>query len=296
MKKVVIAGGTGFIGSYLSKRFEESGYKVLIVSRQEGHVSWLPADLKNAVDGAELVVNLAGKSINCRHTKANKRALLESRIHTTLLIGKAIECAENPPKLWINASASGVYKPSKEMPMTEINYLIANDFLSELVQQWEKVFFDFQLSKTRRIALRTSVVLGKNDGALQPLLRLTRLGFGGKLADGNQMFSWIHIEDYFQVILFLLENPLMTGVCNCTSPSPLRNAQLMKSIRETLRIPFGIPAPAFAVTFGAAIVGIEPSLILNSSYLLPKYLIDNGFKFRFPQIEEALDQLVNFEN
>lgn len=294
MKKVVIAGGTGFIGSYLSKRFEESGYKVLIVSRQEGHVSWLPADLKNAFDGAELVVNLAGKSINCRHTKANKQALVESRIRTTLLIGKALESTENPPKLWINASASGVYKPSLKVPMTEANYLIANDFLSELVQQWENVFFDFQLTKTRRIALRTSVVLGKNDGALQPLLRLTRLGFGGKLADGNQMFSWIHIEDYFRVIVFLLENPSMSGICNCTSPSPVRNSQLMKSIRKTVRMPFGIPAPTFVVKLGAAFIGIESSLILNSSYVFPKYLIDYGFTFRFPQIEEALDQLVTY--
>ena len=293
MKKVVIAGGTGFIGSYLAIRFLQLGYKVVIVSRQSGHTSWRPKDLRNALEDAELVINLAGKSINCRHTKKNRQILIESRTNPTTWIGNAIVACENPPKLWINASASGVYQPSKFHPMTEERADFASDFVAELVLHWENVFLGFHLPQTRQIALRTSVVLGRDNGALKPLAFLCRCGLGGKLGDGKQMFSWIHMEDYFRTVLFLMENPAIQGICNCTSPNPVTNEQLMKTLRKTLRVPFGIPTPRFVAIIGAAIIGTEPDLILNSSYLLPKLLLDNGFEFLFPQIEETLSDLLN---
>ena len=292
MKKVVIAGGTGFIGSYLLKRFQESGYKVLIVSRLPGHVSWKPIELEEAFNGADMVLNLAGKSINCQHNDENKKAIIESRINTTLWIGNAVLASANPPKLWINASATGIYKPSFNHAMTEDEKELGTDFLAKVIKKWEKAFFGFQIPETRQIALRTSVVLGRNGGALKPLILLGRFGLGGKQGDGKQMFSWIHVEDYFRILLFLLENNSIQGVLNCTSPEPVSNTDFMDSIRKTLRMPIGIPAPEFAIRLGAKLIGTEPELILNSSFVVPKRLMEAGFQFTFPSLDKALEDLL----
>ena len=292
MKKVVIAGGTGFIGSYLARRFVETGYQVLIVSRDPHHVSWKPIDLTDSFEDAELVINLAGKSINCQHTDENKKAILDSRINTTIWIGNAILACKNPPKLWINGSASGIYKSSFDHPMTEDETDLGTDFLADVVRQWEKAFFGFNLPETRKVALRTSVVLGRKGGALIPLVWMSRIGLGGKQARGNQMFSWIHLEDYFRILEFLIENKALQGIMNCTSPDPLTNEDFMYSLRRTLRMPIGISAPEFAIHLGAKIIGTEPDLILNSSYVIPKRLLDSGFKFRFTDINKALVDLL----
>ena len=292
MKKVVIAGGTGFIGSYLANRFEESGYSVLIVSRNPEHVSWKPIDLQEAFEGAELLINLAGKSINCRHNEVNRRAILDSRISTTRWIGNAVLACNKPPKLWINASAAGIYKPSTKHAMTEDESKLGSDFLAEVVGKWEKVFFGFHLNVTRQVALRTSVVLGKNGGALQPLVLLTRIGLGGKQSTGTQIFSWIHLEDYFRILLFLLENESIHGIINCTSPDPVTNQYFMQELRKTIGMPVGIPAPGFAIRIGAKIIGTEPELILNSSYVIPKRLLDAGFEFTYTDLYKALENLL----
>ncbi len=292
MRKVVIAGGTGFIGSYIATRFKENGYRVLIVSRASEHVSWNPIELNEALEGAELVVNLAGKSINCPHNEVNKRAIVESRINTTLWLGNAVLACEDPPKLWINASATGIYKPSVEHSMTEDETELGNDFLAEVVTQWEKTFFGFHLPKTRQVALRTSVVLGKNGGALRPLVLLSRFGLGGMQASGEQIFSWIHVEDYFRILLFLLENELLSKVINCCSPNPISNKRFMQFIRKTLHMPFGIPAPEFVIRLGSKLIGMEPELILNSVNVLPKRLLEAGFQFTYPGTEKALEDLL----
>jgi len=292
MKKVVLAGGTGFIGSYIAKRFEQIGYEVFVVSREEEHTSWIQNDLKNALENAELVINLAGKSINCRHTEKNRIHIIGSRLNSTKLIGSAIKACSIPPELWINASAAGVYRPSVDEPMTEDQTDLGDDFLADVVRQWEAVFFDFNLPATRQVALRTSVVLGRDGGALKPLVLLSRFGLGGKQADGKQMFSWIHVEDYFRVLLFLLEKESIGSVINCSSPNPLSNKEFMQALRKTLHIPIGLPAPKFAIQLGAKVIGTEPELILNSSYVIPKLLLDAGFEFEFPTVDLALNDLL----
>jgi uncharacterized protein (TIGR01777 family) len=292
MKKVVIAGGTGFIGSYLVKRFIETGWQVLIVSRNPKHVSWKPVDLIESFENAELVINLAGKSINCRHTDENKKEIIDSRINTTIWIGNAILACKNPPKLWINGSACGIYKASVDQPVTEDTTEFGTDFLAEVVRQWEKAFLGFHLPTTRKVVLRTSVVLGPDGGAILPFVWLSRFWLGGKQAEGSQIFSWIHIEDYFRTLLFLAEKDTVKGVINCTSPNPVSNKEFMRSLRKTLRVPIGIPAPEFAIKIGAKILGTEPELILNSSYVIPKRLLESGFKFRFPEPEKALADLL----
>lgn len=292
MRKVVIAGGTGFIGTYIARRFKESGYRVLIVSRALEHVSWKPIELIESLEGAELIINLAGRSINCPHNEENRRTIIESRINTTLWLGNAVLACVDPPKLWINASATGIYKPSVDHSMTEDETELGNDFLAEVVTQWEKTFFAFHLPKTRQVALRTSVVLGKNGGALRPLVLLSRFGLGGKQADGEQIFSWIHVEDYYRILLFLLENESLSKVINCSSPNPISNKRFMQFLRKALHVPFGIPAPEFVVRLGAKLVGTEPELILNSVNVLPKRLLEAGFQFTYPGTERALENLL----
>ncbi|MEA4850616.1 MAG: TIGR01777 family oxidoreductase [Paludibacter sp.] len=290
---ILIAGGTGFIGTYLKKRFEEKGENVKLVSRTGIDVPWVHQSLVDELEHTDMVINLAGKTINCRHTGENKKMILDSRIKATSLLGNAIAACKNPPLLWVNASASAIYKSDTIAPATETSEHLADDFLADVVRRWETDFFSFKLPSTRQIALRTSVVLGRSKGAFPSLLRLTRLGLGGKVGNGKQIFSWIHIGDYFRIVEFLIQNDSITGVVNCTSPAPLSNAALMKEMRSKVKIPFGLPAPEFAVRIGAFFIGTESSLLLDSTNIYPERLLNAGFKFKFGDISTAISDLVS---
>ncbi len=290
---ILIAGGTGFIGTYLKKRFEEKGENVKLVSRTGIDVPWVHQSLVDELEHTDMVINLAGKTINCRHTRENKKMILDSRIKATSLLGNAIAACKNPPLLWVNASASAIYKSDTIAPATETSEHLADDFLADVVRRWETDFFSFKLPSTRQIALRTSVVLGRSKGAFPSLLRLTRLGLGGKVGNGKQIFSWIHIGDYFRIVEFLIQNDSITGVVNCTSPAPLSNAALMKEMRSKVKIPFGLPAPEFAVRIGAFFIGTESSLLLDSTNIYPERLLNAGFKFKFGDISTAISDLVS---
>lgn len=290
---ILIAGGTGFIGTYLKKRFEEKGENVKLVSRTGIDVPWVHQSLVDELEHTDMVINLAGKTINCRHTGENKKMILDSRIKATSLLGNAIAACKNPPMLWVNASASAIYKSDTIAPATETSEHLADDFLADVVRRWETDFFSFKLPSTRQIALRTSVVLGRSKGAFPSLLRLTRLGLGGKVGNGKQIFSWIHIGDYFRIVEFLIQNDSITGVVNCTSPAPLSNAALMKEMRSKVKIPFGLPAPEFAVRIGAFFIGTESSLLLDSTNIYPERLLNAGFKFKFGDISTAISDLVS---
>ena len=290
---ILIAGGTGFIGTYLKKRFEEKGENVKLVSRTGIDVPWVHQSLVDELEHTDMVINLAGKTINCRHTGENKKMILDSRIKATSLLGNAIAACKNPPLLWVNASASAIYKSDTIAPATETSEHLADDFLADVVRRWETDFFSFKLPSTRQIALRTSVVLGRSKGAFPSLLRLTRLGLGGKVGNGKQIFSWIHIGDYFRIVEFLIQNDSITGVVNCTSPAPLSNAALMKEMRSKVKIPFGLPAPEFAVRIGAFFIGTESSLLLDSTNIYPERLLNAGFSFEFGDIDAAIADLIH---
>ncbi len=290
---ILIAGGTGFIGTYLKKRFEEKGENVKLVSRTGIDVPWVHQSLVDALEHTDVVINLAGKTINCRHTFENKEMILKSRTKATNLLGNAIAACKNPPLLWVNASASAIYKSDEIAPATENSQGLVDDFLADVVRSWEYAFFCFNLPSTRQIALRTSVVLGRNKGAFPSLLRLTRLGLGGKVGNGKQFFSWIHIEDYFRIVEFLIQNVSVNGIVNCTSPSPLSNAELMQRMRNKAKVPFGLPAPEFAVRIGAFFIGTESSLLLNSTNIYPELLLNAGFSFEFGDIDAAIADLIH---
>ena len=205
-KKVVIAGGTGFIGQYFQKQFETLGYKVLIIARKHPAILWNDHErMVEALENAEMVVNLAGKSVNCRYHEENKKEIIQSRTGTTKLLGDAVGECVNPPKLWINASTATIYRHAENRPMTEEDGEIGTGFSVDVAKRWESSFFQFSLPKTRQIALRIAIVLGPDGGVITPYKNLVTFGLGGVQGNGKQMFSWIHVEDLFQIILFLQE-------------------------------------------------------------------------------------------
>lgn len=294
MKKIVIAGGTGFIGKYFSKHFSKLGYQVFIISRQEKSISWNDEKrIIDALENAEMLINLAGKSVNCRYNKKNQEQIINSRVETTKILGEAILKCNKPPQLWINSSTATIYRHAIDRPMTESTGEIGTGFSVNVAKKWEKIFFEFQLSNTRQIALRMAIVLGKEGGVVKPLTNLVRFGLGGKQGSGNQMFSWIHIEDLFGIILFLQSEKELSGVFNCSSPSPIDNQTLMKLLRKTMKVNIGLPSPEWMLKIGAVLIGTETELILKSRWVIPEKLVKNGYNFKYPKIDEALNDILN---
>ena len=294
MKKIVIAGGTGFLGSFLASKFRGKGYEVIIISRNNGDVAWKDLEaVVNSLDSADAVINLSGKSVDCRYSEHNKREILASRIETTKAIGEAIQRCSHPPKVWINSSTATIYRHAEDRAMTETDGEIGTGFSVNVALQWEKSFFDFTLPATRQIALRMAIVLGKDGGAMRPLERLARLGFGGKQGKGSQRFSWIHIEDVYQIILFLMEHDQLNGIFNCSSPHPVTNQVFMQGLRNALHKKIGLPAPEWLLKIGAVLIRTETELILKSRWVVPDRLLKSGYEFAFPSLEKAFEDILN---
>lgn len=247
-------------------------------------------DWANELEGADVLINLAGKSVNCRYNEANKAAIYASRLESTTLLGKAIEACKNPPKLWINAASATIYRHSLDEPMTESNGEIGNGFSVDVCQKWEKSFFDFQLTNTRQVALRTAIVLGKKGGVMIPFKRLTQLGFGGNMGSGQQQFSWIHIEDVCRSIELIIENESLNGAINISSPNPVRNNVFMQALRQRYNRFAVIPSSVWLLDLGAKLIKTETELILKSRFVLPEKLEQAGFKWKFAKIKDALEE------
>jgi hypothetical protein len=292
-KKIVLAGGTGFVGKYLKAKFTELGYDVKIISRQSDSIQWNDTpSIMEAIDNSEMLINLAGKSVDCRYNKKNKEEILNSRTETTKILGEVILNCKNPPKLWINSSTATIYRHAEDRPMTEREGEIGTGFSVGVAKSWEKSFFHFKLTNTRQVALRMAIVLGKDGGVMTPFKNLVRFGLGGKQGTGKQMFSWIHIEDLFGIIQFVQSNKNMVGAYNCSSPNPVSNKVLMQSLRQAMNVKFGLPSPKFLLKIGAVLIRTETELILKSRWVVPERLLEVGFKFQFSTIDEALRNIL----
>jgi len=299
MKTIIIAGGTGFLGQVLENHFSNSGYSIKILTRnptKENHIYWDAETLDKWTDSLEntkVLINLTGKSVDCRYTAKNKKIIYDSRINSTTILGKAIQQCKNPPKLWMNASTATIYKYSLDKEMTETNGIIGDDFSMNIAKSWEKAFNDIETPNTRKITLRTSIVLGINGGAFIPLKTLTKIGMGGKQGSGKQKVSFIHELDFVRAVAFLIENQELNGTFNITVPKPTKNNILMKILRKEIGIPFGIPQPEWLLKIGAKIIGTEPELVLKSRNVIPERLLIEGFKFKYPTIEKTIKNLIN---
>ncbi|MNG64405.1 Epimerase family protein [compost metagenome] len=293
MPKIVIAGGTGFVGQYLSKRFQIMGYQVILVGRQKGNIPWTDTDgISAALEHAEMLINLAGKSVNCRYNASNKAQIFSSRTETTSILGKAIENCSHPPILWLNASTATIYRHAEDRPMTESSGEIGTGFSVEVAKKWEKTFFDFHLPRTRQVALRMAIVLGADGGVIQPFKNLVRFGLGGIQGNGDQYFSWIYIEDLFQIILFIQKHHEIDGTINCAAPNPITNKTFMETFRGIMHRKIGLPSPKWLLEIGALLIGTETELLLKSRWVIPERLAGSGFGFQFPTIGKALDDIL----
>lgn len=301
MKKIIIAAANGFLGRNLIDHLEDTYHIVALVRKLQpdrGNVHFVQWDGENPGDwGLELekayaVINLAGRSVDCRYTENNRREIYRSRLHTTRLIGEAIEACVEPPRVWLNAASGTIYRHSEDHPMTEKEGEYGTGFSVDVCRKWEEAFFSFQHPELRQVALRTTFVLGTNGGAFLPLLRLANFGLGGRQGSGDQMLSWIHIDDFCRAIAFLLENPALSGPVNVTAPHPDHNSEFMRMLRKATGRKHGLPLPKWLLEAGAVVIRTETELVLKSRYVVPEKLVNAGFKFRYPRLEVALPELV----
>lgn len=242
---------------------------------------------------ADILINLAGKSVDCRYTEKNKSLILSSRIDATRVLGLALKQCENPPKIWLNSSTATIYRHSLDQQMEEVNGEIGQGFSVDVATTWEQEFFKHELLKTRQVSLRTSIVLGQNGGAFPPIKRLAYAGLGGKQGDGQQWVSWIHEKDFARSIEHIINDPTLIGPINLVSPTPIRNKDLMQKTRFHLRMPFGIPLPKKMLQLGAKFIGTETELILKSRNVIPGKLLKHNFTFYYPNLDRALINLLS---
>ncbi|MET1043543.1 MAG: TIGR01777 family oxidoreductase [Microbacteriaceae bacterium] len=295
--RVVIAGASGFIGRYVTERFRADGNTVITVGRHGADVTWGDtAALDAAVDGADLLINLAGKNVNCRYTLKNKKRIMASRVLTTGELGRAVAAAATPPTLWLNASTATIYRHADDRPMTEVTGEIGTGFSVNIATAWEREFFAAERPGMRQAALRLAIVLG-DGSALTPLVRLVRLGLGGPqiggaTPNGGQRFSWIHIDDVYRAIRFIQQQDDLAGPINLSAPEAVTNRELMATLRRVVGVPFGLPAYRWMLEFGAWLVRTETELLLKSRWVQPARLTESKFRFEYPELEPALRGLI----
>lgn len=301
LSRIVIAGGSGFIGRHLANRFRQRGHDVVILTRTarargDGvrEVAWDGRSFgpwTRELDGAAAVVNLTGKSVNCRHTDKNRREIIASRVVSVRAVSDAIAASAAPVPVWIQACAVGIYGNAGDTLCDE-NAPHGTDFMAEVCEQWEAAFRAALNPDTRRVVLRFGVALGRDGGALPMLARLARWGLGGTVGSGKQYISWIHIDDLTSVVQRAIDNATMTGPYNAATHTPATNAAFMRRLRRVVHRPWSPPAPAFAVTIGSYILGTEPSIALHGQRCMPRRLDEEGFAFAHEDLGETLTSLL----
>ncbi|WP_295012085.1 epimerase [uncultured Microbacterium sp.] len=308
--RVVLGGSTGFLGAALDRHWRARGREVVTISRRGADLIWEDqAGIDAAVDGAALVVGLAGKSVNCRYTPENRAEILRSRQDTTIALRTAIERADAPPPVWLNASTATIYRHAEDRPQTESTGERGHGFSVEVAKAWERELFRGDLPATRRVALRTAIVLG-DGGVLATLRTLARIGLGGTQYDGRwpasparraagtahtrgarggrQRFSWVHIDDVCGVVDFLERTPDLDGPVNVVAPWASDNRTLMAIVRRVLGVRVGVPSPRWMLELGAIGLRTETELILKSRWVAPEKLLAAGYAFRHPDLEKAI--------
>jgi len=307
--KIVMPGGTGQIGRVLARAFHQDGHDVAVFSRRPAHLPWrvvtwdgrTEGGWTREIDGADVVINLTGKSVNCRYTAANKEEILRSRVDATRIVGATIAAAHRPPALWMNASAATIYThrfdgnndehcgalggPNTGMPDAWL-------FSIDVIRAWEAEFNAAKVPGTRKVTLRTSLMMSPDQGGVfNTLVGLVRAGLGGRLGDGRQFMSWIHDEDLVSSVRWLIDRTDIDGVVNIASPCPLPNAEFMRDLRRAFGMPCGLPAERWMLEIGAVLLQTETELMLKSRRVVPGRMLDHGFVFRYPQWKDAAREL-----
>ncbi len=296
--KIVVAGGSGFLGKSLQKHWEEQGHDVVNLSRKpisKNDVFWDGLTLGvwlHVLEGASVLVNLSGKSVDCRYSDVNKQEIYESRIITTQLLEEALNSVANPPKLWINASSATIYIHAESQQMNEEGGILGDDFSMNICKEWEKAFFSEDVSRIRKVAVRSSIVLGNEGGAFPKMKTIARIGLGGYQGNGNQLISWIHIVDFCKALDYIMQHEDLVGAINVTTPVPVTNKLFMRELRRRLRVPFGINTPIFMLELASILMQTETELLLKSRNVVPEKLLNHGFIFEYPVIQKAIEHLI----
>src|SRR3989442_3433364 len=306
--RIVVAGGSGFIGCLLTDNLVARDNDIVVLTRSpqetarsirqvrwDGHSL---GDWARELDGASALINLAGRSVNCRYNERNRREILESRVDSTRVLGEAIARCNTPPAVWLNASTATIYKHTFDRQMDEATGEIgatpeAKDAFSiEVARAWEEAFFDASTPATRKIALRTAMVFAASKGGVYQVLRgLTRWGLGGAIAGGRQYISWIHEADFGRAVEWLIDRDDFSGPVNLASPNQIPQREMMRIIRRELGVPFGLPATRRMLEIAAFFHRTEAELILKSRRVAPRRLLEAGFEFRFPRMEDAVREI-----
>ena len=307
--KIVMPGGSGQIGTVLARAFHGEGHDVVVLSRGPQVRPWRVVEWdgrtaggwQGEVDGADAVINLAGRSVNCRYNAANRRDILQSRIDSTRVVGEAVARAARPPRVWLQASTATIYahrydgandERSGVLGGAESNAPGSWRFSIDVARAWERAFDEAATPATRKVLLRSAMTLSPDAGGVfDTLLGLVRRGLGGSAGDGRQYLSWIHYEDFISAMGWLIERHDVHGIVNVASPNPVPNAEFMRVLRHAYGVPFGLAASRWMLEIGAVFMRTETELVLKSRRVVPQRLIEQGFTFRFPGWNEAAADL-----
>jgi uncharacterized protein (TIGR01777 family) len=306
--RIVVAGGSGFIGRLLTDSLVSRNNDVVVLTRsprpasqsirQVGWDGLTLGDWERELDGASAVINLAGRSVNCRYNERNRREILESRVDSTRVIGEAIARCNTPPPVWLNASTATIYKHIFDQPMDEATGIIGatpeakDKFSIEVARSWEETLDKAPTPATRKVAMRTAMVFAASKGGAYRVLRgLTRWGLGGAVASGRQFISWIHEVDLCRAVEWLIQRNDFSGAVNLASPNPITHREMMRIIRRECGVPFGLPATRRMLEFATFVHRTEAELIIKSRRVVPGRFLAAGFQFRFPRMEDAVREI-----
>lgn len=307
--KIVIPGGSGQVGRVLSRAFLADGHEVVVLSRRPGEgpgrvVTWdgqSPGEWTSELEGADVVVNLAGRSVNCRYTAKNRAAILDSRILSTQVIGQAIGNAADPPRVWLQASTATIYAHRYDAPNDEATGIVGGSepeapdtwrFSIDVATAWERVANEAPTPRTRKVLMRSAMMMSPDRGGVfDVLLGLIRRGLGGRHGEGRQYISWIHEHDFVRSLYWLIDQTDMHGPVNLAAPHPLPDAEFMRVLRQAWGIRFGLPAPRWMLEIGTFLMRSESELVLKSRRVVPGRLLASGFTFRYPRWDEAAQEL-----
>ena len=306
--KVVIPGGTGQVGKLLARAFHEDGHDIVVLGRQTQNLPWRVeqwdgetiGDWANEIDGADVVINLAGRSVNCRYNEKNRREIMDSRVNSTRVVGEAISKATNPPKVWLQASTATIYAHRFDAANDDVTGIVGGhepdapdtwNFSIDVATTWERVTNEIDTPRTRKVLMRSALILSPDRGGIfDTLLMLVRYGLGGTAASGKQYMSWIHDRDFIRSVYWLIEHEELFGPVNLSSPNPLSNSEFMSVLRKAYGMPFGMPAFEWQLAIGAVLMRTETELILKSRRVVPKLLMDSGYEFCLLYTSDAADE------
>lgn len=307
--KIVIPGGSGQVGNLLARVFVADGHDVVVLSRNPRPAPWRVVEWDartvgawlNEIDGADVVINLAGRSVDCRYTSKNRRLIMDSRVESTRVIGDAITQCQSPPRVWLQASTATIYAHRYDAANDEATGVIGGaeldapdtwKFSIDVARAWEDAAMDIATTETRKVLLRSAMTMSPDSGGVfDVLLRLVRFGLGGTCGNGRQFVSWIHDVDFVRAIYWLIENDSVSGPVNLCSPNPLPNAEFMKGLRNAWGRRIGLPASEWMLAVGTFLLRTETELVLKSRRVVPGLLSDAGFEFEFADWDEAAADL-----